>query len=113
MSISNSTSICNFFHFDHTHLFVLDHSKLDKLHLIPENIVKRKGKHYDQEKVSKEEAMDLPEIFQQPEGRSDFYLDELALPAPKLAFPSYMTQYKILEGGVVGKEKQYQLKGQK
>lgn len=31
--------------------------------------------------------MDLPEIFQLPEGRLDFYLDELALPVPELAAP--------------------------
>lgn len=54
--------------------------------------------------------MDLPEIFQQPEGRSDFYLDELALPTPKLAFPSYVYIYIR---GREKKEKQYQLKDQK
>jgi hypothetical protein len=53
--------------------------------------------------------VDLPEIFQQPEGRSDFYLDELALPTPKLSFPSYIFIY--IRGRK--KEKQYQLKGQK
>lgn len=36
--------------------------------------------------------MDLPEIFQQLEDRLDFCPDELALPAPILAFP-----YQILE----------------
>jgi hypothetical protein len=49
-------------------------------------------------KISKK-AMDLPEIFQLPEGRLDFYLDELALPVPELAAPLYIIYYMISEKG--------------
>ena len=40
--------------------------------------------------------MNLPEIFQQLEGRLDFYLDELALPVPELAA---FTHYMISDAG--------------
>lgn len=48
----------------------------------------------------KDDPVDLPEIFQQLEGHSDFYRDELALPAPKLASP-----FVILKGKM-GEEKE-------
>jgi len=36
--IDNNTLKCSTFHFDHMHLFALDHSKLDRLHLTPAKV---------------------------------------------------------------------------